>query len=122
VKDDDDQGEFDFEDDHEEGEPFRFNGPDYEPRFDQVRLTGQIKRVWQAMVDGGWRSLTEIEVLTRDPQASISAQLRHLKKERFGSHTVEHRPRGDRRNGLFEYRLTPNPNCRIDFGEDGRRK
>jgi hypothetical protein len=118
-----DQGEFDFDggdDDEEYGEPFRFNGPEYEPKYDQVRLTGQIKRIWQAMVDREWRTLNDIEVLTRDPQASISAQLRHLKKERFGSHTVEHRPRGDRKNGLFEYRLTPNPDCRIDFGEDGK--
>ena len=74
------------------------------------------------MVDGAWRTLNDIEILTRDPQASISAQLRHLKKERFGAHTVDHRPRGDRKNGLYEYRLIPNPNCKIDFGGDGKKR
>ncbi|KKL56177.1 hypothetical protein LCGC14_2247980, partial [marine sediment metagenome] len=36
-------------------------------------------------------TLCEIEDLTGDPPASISAQLRHLRKERFGAHTVERR-------------------------------
>ena len=57
------------------------------------------------MIDGEWRTLSEIEFITGDPQASISAQLRHLRKERFGGYLVELRSRGDRENGLFEYRL-----------------
>jgi len=84
----------------------RFNGSDYEPEFDDARLRGQIARVYGLMKDGLWRTLGEIETGTRDPQASISAQLRHLRKKRFGSHTVDKRPRGDRIDGLFEYRLT----------------
>jgi len=83
----------------------RFNGPDYEPEFDQARLTGQIKRIYNLMIDGRWRTLQEIEQATRDPQSSISAQLRHLRKKRFGSHIIEKRRRGDRTNGLFEYKL-----------------
>ena len=43
--------------------------------------------------------------MTDDPHASISAQLRHLRKEKFGSYNIEKRPRGDRSNGLWEYRL-----------------
>jgi hypothetical protein len=86
-------------------EPMKFDGPDYVPELDQVRLTGQIKRVFDLMRDGRWRTLTEISVRTGDPEASISAQLRHLRKERFGSHVVEKRRRGEGTMGLFEYRL-----------------
>jgi hypothetical protein len=81
---------------------FRFNGSDYDQARDSVRLTGQILRVWNVMVDGRWRTLEQISALTRDPPASVSAQLRHLRKKRFGEHQVEKRNRG---NGLFEYRV-----------------
>lgn len=83
----------------------RFNGSDYKPEFDDERLSGQIKRVFDCMKDGNFRTLQEIELITGDGQASISAQLRHLRKERFGSNTVEKRSRGERKNGLWEYKL-----------------
>ena len=83
----------------------RFNGSDYNPTFDNARLTGQIKRIYALMIDGKWRTLAEIETATGDGQASISAQLRHLRKDRFGKHTVNKRSRGERENGLFEYQL-----------------
>lgn len=83
----------------------RFNGSDYIPEVDNVRLTGQILRVFDAMKDTEWHTLSELESKTGDPQASISAQLRHLRKKRFGSHDVQKRNRGDRAHGLFEYRL-----------------
>ena len=86
-------------------ETARFNGSDYVPTLDNKRLTGQILRVFDCMKDGAWRTLSEIEEITGDPQASISAQMRHLRKERFGSHTVEKRNRGERTHGLFEYKL-----------------
>ena len=96
----------DFEDLLKARKP-EFNGSDYDPKFDKARLTGQVLRVFDAMRDGKWRTLGEIGAATGDPQASISAQLRHLRKKRFGSHTVEKRARGDRSVGLFEYRLIP---------------
>ena len=83
----------------------RFNGPEYVPQWDKERLTGQIYRIARLMIDGRWRTLEEIASATGDPPASISAQLRHLRKERFGSHTINRRPRGDRAHGLFEYQL-----------------
>lgn len=83
----------------------RFNGPAYDPGLDNVRLTGQIERIFKLMRDGAWRTLAEIESETGDGQASISAQLRHLRKARFGGHSVERQPRGDRTTGLYEYRL-----------------
>ena len=61
------------------------------------------------MHDGRWRTLDEIASTTGDPPASISAQLRHLRKRRFGAHVVERQARGDRSHGLWEYRVgTPN--------------
>ena len=85
-----------------------FDGAEYDPKSDDTRLTGQIKRVWECMKDSRWRTLREIEDITGDPQASISAQLRHLRKLRFGLHTINKRPRGERENGLFEYQLIIN--------------
>lgn len=84
-----------------------FNGPEYQTEQDHVRLKYQHDRVKHVMKDGEWRTLDEIAQLTQDPLASISAQLRHLRKKRFGSWVVERRARGDRSNGLFEYRLLP---------------
>ena len=84
-----------------------FDGPAYEPAVDHARLTGQILRVWQCMDDKRWRSLSEIARLTRDPESSVSAQLRHLRKPKFGSHQVNRRRRGDRAAGLFEYQVIP---------------
>lgn len=83
----------------------RFNGSDYDPEYDNVRLTGQILRVFNCMKDTRWRTLSEIEIITGDPQASISAQLRHLRKKRFGQFIICKRSRGDRYGGLFEYQL-----------------
>lgn len=82
-----------------------FNGSDYEPGFDHARLSRQHERVRDLMRDGAWRTLAEISDATGDPAASVSAQLRHLRKARFGGWTVEKRPRTDRERGLYEYRL-----------------
>ena len=90
-----------------------FDGPAYEPEHDQVRLTGQCLRVFNCMRDGRWRTLSEIEAITGDPQASISAQLRHLRKDRFGGHEVERQRRGDQSAGLHEYRLLVNPDQEV---------
>lgn len=86
----------------------RFNGPCFDQKHDGTRLTGQIVRVFNLMRDGKWRTLDEIATATGDPHASISAQLRHLRKERFGGHTVEKRSRGERIHGLWEYQLIVN--------------
>ena len=87
----------------------RFNGSDYVPGRDDHRLTGQILRIVSCMADGRWRSLADIEAITGDPAASISAQLRHLRKRRFGGHTVNKEYLGE---GLWVYQL------RLNKGED----
>lgn len=83
----------------------KYAGAVYDPQYDEARLDKQMGRVYSTMIDGFWRTLGEIENRTSDPQASISAQLRHLRKPKFGSYTVNRRPRGDREKGLFEYQL-----------------
>lgn len=85
--------------------PFDFDGPTYEPQHDRVRLTGQMLRVWNVILDGQWRTLQEISDLTGDPEASCSSRLRDCRKPRFGSHVIERRRRGNPKDGIFEYRL-----------------
>lgn len=91
----------------------KFDGADYVPERDDGRLTGQVLRVFDVMKDGEFRSLAGIsrEITRRfgvvDPEASISAQLRHLRKDRFGAHGVDREHRG---MGLYVYRLVVNKN------------
>jgi hypothetical protein len=81
----------------------RFDGSDYQPARDDVRLDCQLDRIKACMLDGNYRTLSQIEAVTGDPAASISAQLRHLRKPRFGSFIVDKQYMG---NGLYAYRVT----------------
>jgi hypothetical protein len=82
-----------------------YNGPEYIPSRDHARLSDQTARVFDLMKDGRWRTLAQIAEATGDPEPSISAQLRHLRKERFGGHTVDRNHIG---GGLYQYRLLVN--------------
>jgi len=82
----------------------RFNGADYVPGRDDPRLHGQLLRVWSFMRDGRWHTLREISDATGDPHASVSTQLRHLRKPRFGSYQVNREHVG---RGLYRYQLGP---------------
>ena len=84
----------------------RIDGPEYAPKLDFARMQMQQARIRDAMIDGKWRTLDEIQALTLDPQPSISAQLRHLRKARFGGWTVDSRYRGPRKLEIYEYRLS----------------
>jgi hypothetical protein len=86
-------------------EQVRFNGSDYEPKRDNERLLNQYKVIFDLMKDGVFRTLQDIEKATKFPAASISAQMRHSRKERFGSHTVNKKHLG---NGLYSYQLIVN--------------
>ncbi len=84
----------------------RFDGATFDPELDTERLTGQLQRVFTVMRDGRWRILAELHQATGDPEASLSARLRDLRKPRYGSWRLERRRRGVAERGLFEYRLT----------------
>lgn len=61
------------------------------------KSTRQTDLIRDVMLSAGecdtWLTLEELARLTQYPPASISAQLRHLRKPRFGSFVVEKRPR-----------------------------
>ncbi len=82
-----------------------FDGDTYEVEYDFDRLTTQLARTFNVITDGRWRTLGEISELVEAPEASVSARLRDLRKQKFGGYTVDRRPRGDRERGLYEYRL-----------------
>jgi hypothetical protein len=59
-----------------------------------------------------WLTLDELAKLTQYPPASISAQLRHLRKPQFGGYAVEKKPRklanalrGEDFGTIWEYQL-----------------
>ena len=79
-----------------------FDGATFEPARDHDRLNAQLTRVFTAMRDYDWHTLSELARLTGDPTPSVSARIRDLRKEKFGGHVIARRY-CDR--GLWEYRL-----------------
>ena len=79
-------------------------GPAYEKALDETRVLDQMGRIKAFMLDGAWSTLREISAVTHAPESSVSAQLRHCRKPRFGGFTVEKRRRT---TGTWEYRLLP---------------
>jgi hypothetical protein len=88
-----------------------FDGDDYQPDRDKPRLTGQIKEVFSLISDQEWHTVRRIAAITGHPEPSVSAQLRNLRKERFGGHTIEREYRG---SGLYVFRLAP-PNSAVHY-------
>jgi hypothetical protein len=89
---------------------FAFGGRTFSADLDAKRLGAQLTRVLQAMSDGKWRTLAELQahiLVTmgkRDPEASISARLRDIRKL-YGEEAMESRRRTeDGVDGLWEYR------------------
>ena len=83
----------------------KFDGSDYTPEKDDERLDKQIDRVKKACRSGVPMTLAAISKETGDPEASISAQLRHLRKEKHGSHSVD---KIHVSHGLYLYKVTLN--------------
>ena len=83
----------------------KFDGSDYTPEKDDERLDKQIDRVKKACRSGVPMTLAAIAKETGDPEASISAQLRHLRKEKHGSHSVD---KIHVSHGLYLYKVTLN--------------
>lgn len=83
------------------------DGATFDPTLDRARLNRQAQVVFDLVKDHQWRTLREIAAATGEPEASISARLRDLRKVRFGGWIVDRRRRGDPSCGIFEYRLRP---------------
>ena len=82
------------------------NTETYTEERDGARIAKQREAVLNLMRDGQWRTLAEISAATGAPEASASARLRDLRKERFGSHTVD---RTHVSRGLWRYRISTAP-------------
>ena len=81
-------------------------GDTYDHAFDFERLNAQQGRVFLVMRDGKWRTLREISDLTGDPEASVSARLRDLRRPEFGNLDVQRQRMGEGR-GTYVYRIDP---------------
>lgn len=82
-----------------------FDGRTFEPKLDQERLKGQLGEVRNLLRDGKWHTLREIATFARGSEAGVSARLRDLRKEKFGSHTIERRRLSLDAAGVWEYRM-----------------
>lgn len=80
-------------------------GPAYSPVLDGERIQKQHEVIRDCVLYGGWWTLNELSKKLGYPEASISAQLRHLRKPAFGEYRVEKRRREGA--GTWEYRALP---------------
>jgi hypothetical protein len=75
--------------------PPHFDGETYDPPKDQKRLTRQLERVYELVKTGEWYTLAEIAAKTGDPEGSIGARLRDLRKEKFGAYDIRRKREGN---------------------------
>ena len=95
-------------------------GPAYDERVDGARVRRQMQDIRDYMVylsnysePFAWRTLAEISKALAYPEASVSAQLRHLRKEQFGGYRMEKRRRTKR---TWEYAVfLPEPKGQIEM-------
>jgi hypothetical protein len=80
-----------------------FDGDTYDRQLDGVRLGKQLNAVVSLMKDEKWRTLREIAYQLDQPEASVSARLRDVRKEKFlPNYTMESQRRT---KGTWEYRI-----------------
>ena len=82
----------------------KFDGVTFDEARDGPRLFRQCQTVFDLMQDKKWRTLKEISRTCNEPEASVSARLRDLRKTRFGSYDVQRRHVAA---GVWEYRVLP---------------
>jgi hypothetical protein len=84
----------------------QIGGDTFDPALDGKRLGKQMLRVLNAMQSNQWLTLAEIKQITTDPEASISARLRDVRK-RWGEGAMESRRRASAglESGLWEFRV-----------------
>jgi hypothetical protein len=80
-------------------------GRTYDAELDGERIQRKRNKVFELMKDQAWRTLPEIQKLIGGSENGIAARLRECRQERFGSHIVNSRRRGNKKSGLWEYQL-----------------
>ena len=80
-----------------------FHGKTFERALDQERLKGQLGRVWEAMKDGHYRTLRQLSLLAKAPEASCSSRLRDLRK--MGFDVESKRDPKNPKSGSWVYRV-----------------
>jgi len=83
-----------------------FDGKTYEPEHDRARLSTQLDRVKDYMKDQEWHDIEEIRNIAGGTSQSISARIRDLRKPKFGGWVIDRRRVGNKKRGLFQYRMT----------------
>jgi len=78
-----------------------FEGATYDEVLDKDRLLTQLDKIYEAIKDGNWYSLAQLASMTGAPEASVSAQLRNLRKQKHGGHIIDRR----RVYNFYEYSL-----------------
>jgi hypothetical protein len=74
------------------------------------RLSAKINLLRIALADEKWHTLDDLAKTTDSPEASVSANIRNLRKVEFGSHRIDRRPIVHSNKGAFggtqwEYRM-----------------
>jgi hypothetical protein len=82
--------------------PFRADGETFDAERDSDRLGRQMTAVRACLSDGNWWTLARLSRAVGGSEASVSARIRDLRKDRFGGHTVERAYAGE---GVWKYRL-----------------
>lgn len=89
-------------------------GPAYDEAVDEPRLGRQLEVIRDLMLKKSPLTLREIRTLTGYPEASISAQLRHLRKVEYGSYRATKARRAGTETdlpasyaGTWEYTVKP---------------
>lgn len=79
------------------------NGPTLDATLDRPRLSTLRDRVVNALLDGEWLTLRELQDRCGNSEAGISARLRELRNN-YGF-TVNRRRRGIETKGIWEYQI-----------------
>jgi hypothetical protein len=86
--------------------PPDFHGASFVEEHDGARLLNLRANVRTLMVDGEWRTRSEIsDLLGVSRAADIGRRLRELKEPKHGGWNVETRRRGTPKEGIWEYRV-----------------
>jgi transcriptional antiterminator len=81
-----------------------FDGDDYDSDRDKERLTKQRDKIRMYMEGRNYLTVKEVAEVLNYPENSVSAQMRNLRKEKFGGRIVHREYFG---NGLYKFKLMP---------------